>query len=205
MAIFGRNPNSGWTQRGTVTEGSTTGSGKISHGADGGVNMSKTKDGRRQVVIGSDSFVENDSGSGLFLKTTGGTSRENYVRISDYETQQAPKEEAKPPKTVVTSGGGGGGGGNSGDRTPSYGTTNPQPGNTGSKELDKSTGQMDALMKSLMALIAAQSNRQVTPEAIAEVSAPAAGSGLADTILTNSYVPSSERKKKSYLTPIAVG
>ena len=60
-------------------------------------------------------------------------------------------------------------------------------------------------MKSLMDLIAAQSKRQVTPEAVAEVSASTAGSGLADTILTNSYVPSSEKKKKSYLTPIAVG
>ena len=204
MAIFGRNPNAGWTQRGTVTEGSTTGSGKIGHGADGGVNMSKTKDGRRQVVIGSDSFVEKGSGSGLFLKTTGGTSRENYVRISDYETKQAPAPAPAPApqRTVVTNRPPPSSGG---DKTPSYGTTNPQPGNTGSKELDKSTGQMDSLMQSLMALIAAQSNRQVTPEAIAEVSAPAAGSGLADTILTNSYVPSSEKKKKSYLTPIAVG
>ena len=102
-------------------------------------------------------------------------------------------------------GNGGGGGGNSGDRTPSYGTTNPQPGNSGSKELDKSTSQMAALTKALTDLIAAQSNRQVTPEDIAEVSAPAAGSGLANTILTNSYIPSSEKKKKSYLTPIAVG
>lgn len=207
MALFGRNPHAGWTQRGTVTEGSTTGSGKISHGPDGGVNIYKAKDGRRIVTIGSDNFRENDAGSGLFLKTTGGTSRENYVRISDYETKQAPKEEEKkPPKTAVTSGGGGGGGGgNSGDRTPSYGTTNPQPGNTGSKELDKSTSQMAALMKALTDLIAAQSNRQVTPEEVAEVSAPATGSGLSDTILTNSYIPSSEKKKKSYLTPIAVG
>ena len=37
-----------------------------------------------------------------------------------------------------------------------------------------------------------------------EISKPA-GSGLAGTVLTNTYIPSSEKKKKSYLTPIAVG
>ena len=37
-----------------------------------------------------------------------------------------------------------------------------------------------------------------------EISKPA-GSGLGGTILSNTYIPNSEKKKKSYLTPIAVG
>ena len=43
MGLFGSNPHKGWSQRGTVIEGSTTGSGKIAHGPDGGVNLYKNK------------------------------------------------------------------------------------------------------------------------------------------------------------------
>ena len=63
---------------------------------------------------------------------------------------------------------------------------------------------MMAMMTSLTELVAAMQNRQVSPNEKAKVSKPA-GSGLAGTVLTNTYIPSSEKKKKSYLTPIAVG
>ena len=103
-------------------------------------------------------------------------------------------------------GGGSSGGGSSGDRTPSYGTTSPQAGNTGSQALDQSTEQMLGMMSSLTALISAMQNRTASPDEQEEVSkTPEPGSGLADTILTQTYLPSKEKKKKSYLTPISVG
>ena len=100
--MFGRNRNKDFSQRGTVTGGSTTDSGKIGHGAEGGVNMYKTKDGSRAVSVGGNTFYERDAGSGLFIKSTGGTSRQNYVQIADYNPNPAPAPA--PP----SSGGGGG-------------------------------------------------------------------------------------------------
>jgi len=103
MAFFGRNKYKDFTQRGTVTGGSTTGSGKIGHGADGGVNMYKTKDGNRAVSMGGNTFYERDPGSGHFLLSTGGSSRENYIKIKDYESQPTP---APAPAPAPSSGGG---------------------------------------------------------------------------------------------------
>lgn len=122
--------------------------------------------------------------------------------------QTGRKEGRAFPGAESSHYGGGGsgssGGGSSGDRTASYGTTNPQAGNTGSKELDKSTEQMLGMMSSLTALIAAMQNRTASPDEKEEVS-KTPGSGLSDTILTQTYLPSKEKRKKSYLTPISVG
>ena len=192
--IFGSNKHKGFSQRGTVTGGSTTGSGAIGHGAEGGANIYKTKDGRRQVTVGGNTFRENESGSGLFLKTTGGTSAENYVRISDYNPNPTPAPAAPAPRPS-----GGGGGGGSSSRSPGYGTTNPYAGNTGSPGLDASTM---ALMEMVAALTKSLSETKKVDTS--EISKPA-GSGLGSTILSQTYVPSKEKKKKSYLTPVAVG
>ena len=192
--IFGSNKHKGFSQRGTVTGGSTTGSGAIAHGAEGGANIYKTKDGRRQVTIGGDTFRENDSGSGLFLKTTGGTANENYVRIADYNPNPAPAPAPAPRPS-----GGGGGSSRPSGGTPSYGTTAPSQGNTGNPGLDSTTA---ALMEMVASLTATLSETKTIDKS--EISKPA-GSGLGGTILSNTYIPNSEKKKKSYLTPIAVG
>ena len=196
--------NKDFTQRGTVTGGTTTGSGKISHGPDGGVNMYKTKDGKRAVEYNGNTFYEYDRGSGTFILSTGGTSRQNYMTIKDYDSK--PPEEPKPEPKPKSSGGSKVPKKGTGDRTPSYGTTNPQPGNTGSKELDATT---KALMEMVTALTASIANIGSTPESdAADVSAPAApaaSAGLGGTILGGGYDATKEKKKKSYLTPISVG
>ena len=193
--IFGSNKHKGFSQRGTVTEGSTTGSGAIAHGADGGVNIGKAKNGRRTVQVGGNTFIERDAGSGLFLKSTGGTQHENYVRISDYNPNPAPA----PAPAPRPSGGGGGGSSRPSGGTPSYGTTAPSQGNTGNSGLDSTTA---ALMEMVASLTATLSETKTVDKS--EISKPA-GSGLGGTILSNTYIPNSEKKKKSYLTPIAVG
>ena len=198
MAFFGANRNKDFTQRGTVTGGSIggrAGSGKISHGADGGVNMYKTRDGKRAVSSGGNTFYERDAGSGTFILSTGGSSRENYMTIKDYDPNPAP---APAPAPAPSSGGGGGSSRPSGG-TASYGTTAPSYGNTGNSGLDASTMALMKMVQSLTETLAMQKTVDKS-----EVSKPA-GSGLGGTILSNTYVPSSEKKKKSYLTPIAVG
>lgn len=208
MAIFGSNPNKGYSQQASVTGGRIN-TYNVNPGAIGGVNIYKTKDGRRHVDYGSESYREDKPGSGLFIKTTNGTKYNNYITVKDYK---APEEKKKdpPPKKSPGGGGGGGGGGkppSDVDKTPDYGTTNPQPGATGSKELDQTTAALLKMIESLTTALATP--KTVTPEDVEDVSAGAgddsSAEGLDSTILTNTYIPVSERKKKSYLTPIAVG
>jgi len=109
------------------------------------------------------------------------------------EKEPEKEKEAPPPAPAPSSGGGGGSSSSS-----SY-PTNPYAGNTGNAQFD---AQTTALQESISALVAAMANQQEAK--IEDVSEPAPG--IDSTILTPSmYDPSKEKKKKSYLTPIAVG
>ena len=196
--MFGRNPNKDYSQQGSITGGMIN-SYKVNPGAIGGVNMYKTKNGTRALRYGPDGYHEKEAGSGKFYKDSGN----GWVQVSNYNTKPDPEPE---PEQSPSSGGGSGSGssgGNSGDRTASYGTTNPQPGNTGSRELDATT---KALMEMVTALTASIANIGSTPAAdAADVSAPPESAGLGGTILGGGYDATKEKKKKSYLTPISVG
>ena len=196
--MLGSNPNKDYAQQGSITGGMIN-TYKVNPGAIGGVNMYKTRNGTRALQYGADGYYEKEAGSGKFYKSSGN----GWIQVADYNTKPDPEPE---PEQSPSSGGGSGSGssgGNSGDRTASYGTTNPQAGNTGSRELDATT---KALMEMVTALTASIANIGSTPEAdAADVSAPAASAGLGGTILGGGYDASKEKKKKSYLTPISVG
>ncbi len=121
---------------------------------------------------------------------------EHYISPqSNYYSFAPEKKEEAPAEAPRSSGGGGGGGGSSSSSYP----TNPSYGNTGNAQLN---AQTSALQESISALVAAIANQQ---KAKAEsVSEPAPG--VESTILTPSmYDPTKEKKKKTYLTPLAVG
>jgi hypothetical protein len=198
MAIFGSNPNKDYSQQGSITGGYEN-TYKVNPGPIGGVNIYKTKNGTRGLHGMDGGWYEKEAGSGKFYKSSG----RDWVQVEDYNSK--PKEEPKPKSSSGggSSGGGGNSGGNSGDRTPNYGTTNPQPGNTGSQGLDATT---KALMDMVTALTASIANIGSTPAAdAADVSAPAADAGIGGTVLGGGYDATKEKKKKSYLTPISVG
>ena len=184
--MIGRNRNKDYRQQGSITGGKVSGY-DVNPGAIGGVNMYKTKDGRRAMQYGADLYYERSPGE--FYKNTGN----GKLTVSDYNPKPAPEAPAPKPS------GGGGGGGSSSSRSSGYGTTNPYAGNTGNATLDASTLALMEMVSSLTATLAETKKVDTT-----EVSKPA-GSGIAGTILSSSYVPASERKKKSYLTPISVG
>lgn len=198
MAIFGSNPNKDYSQRGTI-EGGYQNTYKVNPGAIGGVSIYKTKNGTRGLHGMDGTYYEKEAGSGKFYKSSG----RDWVQVSDYNPNPTPEPEPKPDRKPSSGGGGGSSGGNSGDRTASYGTTNPQAGNTGSRELDATT---KALMDMVTALTASIANIGSTPEAdAADVSAPPESAGIGGTILGGGYDATKEKKKKSYLTPISVG
>lgn len=198
MAIFGSNPNKDYSQQGSITGGMIN-SYKVNPGAIGGVNMYKTKNGTRALQYGADGYYEKEAGSGKFYKSTGN----GWVQVSNYNANPEPEPEPDKKPSGGSGSSGSSSGGNSGDRTASYGTTNPQAGNTGSQELDATT---KALMEMVTALTASIANIGNDPAAdAADVSAPAADAGIGGTILGGGYDASKEKKKKSYLTPISVG
>lgn len=129
----------------------------------------------------------------------------DIVRIG-YSGSKKKKEEPKK-----SSGGGGGG-----KKPKGKYNTNPTPGNTGNKELDTRTADLQAKidgykldMQKLMLLMAelAKPIKARGPEinAITEAVSETATTDTETSVLTNTYMAPQEKKKKSYLTPIAVG
>lgn len=153
----------------------------------------------RNVTLDNGKLYEN--GISYSLNESNGryeshTGARNYYTLGDVNP---PPAAAAAPSAPARSSGGGGGSSRPSGGTASYGTTNPSAGNTGSQPLDATTAALMEMIASLTASIADKPKIDAS-----DVSKPA-GAGLASTILTNSYIPSSEKKKKSYLTPIAVG
>ena len=190
--MFGGNPNKKYAQQGSITGGMQN-SYKVNPGSVGGVNIYKTKSGTRGLHGMDGTYYEKEAGSGKFYKTSGN----GWVQVSDYNSKP-PEEEAKPESS-----GGGGGSGSSGSSGGGYGTTNPYAGSTGSPGLDASTQAMLDMVRSLTESLTASWDMKAAAD---DVSKPA-GEGLASTVLTggSGYLPSERKKKKSYLTPIAVG
>lgn len=151
----------------------------------------------RNVTLDNGKLYEN--GISYSLNESNGryeshTGARNYYTLGDVN----PPPAAAAPSAPARSSGGGGGSSRPSSGTASYGTTSPSGGNTGSQPLDATTAALMEMIASLTASIATSKEADVS-----DVTKP--GPGLASTILTNSYIPSSEKKKKSYLTPIAVG
>lgn len=188
--IFGKNPNKDYRQRGTI-EGGVINTYKQNPGAIGAISIRKAKSGKRAFTYNHDQYYEKEAGSGEFYKHTGN----GRLTVSDYDPNPKP-EPAPAPKP---SGGGGGGSSRPSGSTASYGTTAPSYGNTGNAGLDASTMALMEMVKSLTATLA-----ETKKVDTAEISKPA-GEGLGSTVLSQTYVPSKEKKKKSYLTPISVG
>ena len=152
----------------------------------------------RNVTLDNGKLYEN--GISYSLNESNGryeshTGARNYYTLGDIN-KPAP---APAPAAAPSSGGGGGGSSRPSGGTASYGTVNPSAGNSGNQQLDATTAALMEMIASLTASIADQPKIDAS-----DVSKPP-GAGLSSTILTNSYIPSSEKKKKSYLTPIAVG
>ena len=151
------------------------------------------------VTLDNGKLYENDrvyslnESNGRYESHTGAR---NYYTLGDINQPPPP---APPPAAAPSSGGGGGGSSRPSGSTQSYGTVNPTAGNSGNQQLDATTAALMEMIASLTASIADRAEIDSS-----DVSKPP-GAGLSSTILTNSYVPSSEKKKKSYLTPIAVG
>ena len=175
------------------TYGFRTNRGQVDLQGSNSAAVAAMKDGRKGFTAnGGQNYVKNGD------RWVSHTNSNDYYSLTPAEKEK----EAPPPAAAPSSGGGGGGGGGSyqpSGGTASYGTTSPSGGNTGSQPLDATTA---ALMEMIASLTASIANSK---KADASDVTKAAGSGLAETILTNSYIPSSEKKKKSYLTPIAVG
>ena len=184
--IFGKNPNKDYRQQASITGGKIN-TYDVNPGAIGGVSIYKGKNGARAIQHNGDTYVERSPGE--FYKSTGN----GRLTIADYNPNPAP-----PPPSSGGGGGGGGGGGSS-SSYQGYGMLAPSYGNTGNAGLDASTMALMDMVKSLTETLAESKTINKS-----EISKPA-GSGLAGTILSNTYVPSSEKKKKSYLTPVAVG
>ncbi len=190
--MFGGNPNKKYAQQGSITGGYQN-TYKVNPGPVGGVNIYKTKSGRRGLHGMDGSWVEKEAGSGKFYKGSG----RDWVQVEDYNANPPKEEESS------SSGGGSSGGGSSGGSSSGYGSTNPYAGNTGSPQLDASTEAMLEMVRSLTESLTASWDMKKAAE---DVSKPA-GEGLASTVLTggSGYLPSERKKKKSYLTPISVG
>lgn len=187
--MIGRNPNKDYRQQASITGGKVN-TYEVNPGPIGGVNMYKTKDGRRQFQHEASTWVEREPGK--FYKSTGN----GVLTVSDYNPNPTP-----PPAPAPRPSGGGGGGGGSSSRPSGYGSTNPYAGSTGSPGLDSSTMALMEMVRSLTETLNTQ--KTIGDAERSEISRPP-GAGLSGTILSNSYIPSSERKKKSYLTPISV-
>ncbi len=133
--------------------------------------------------------------------------RSSGIRNISLSKAESPKKE----ETKKSSGGGGGGG----KKKKKY-NQDPTAGNTGNSELDERTNdlqntidQQKADLSKLMLLMAelAKPIQARSPEinAITEDVSATATTDTESSVLTNTYVPPTEKKKKSYLTPIAVG
>lgn len=94
------------------------------------------------------------------------------------------------------SGGGGGSGGGSGG---GYGTTNPYAGNTGNSGVDANTLAMLELIKSMTESLAEVKGKTADIEEVSKIPK------TTETILSGGYTATDgpDKKKKSYLTPIA--
>ena len=167
------------------TYGFRTNRGQVDLQGSNSAAVAAMKDGRKGFTAnGGQNYVKNGD------RWVSHTNSNDY-----YSLTPAEKEKEAPPPS---SGGGGGGGGGGSSSSASY-PTNPYAGNTGNAQFD---AQTTALQESISALVAAMANQQEAK--IEDVSEPAPG--IDSTILTPSmYDPSKEKKKKSYLTPIAVG
>jgi hypothetical protein len=189
MAIFGSNPNKGYAQQGSITGGYEN-TYKVNPGSIGGVNIYKTKNGTRGLHGMGSTYYEKEAGSGKFYKSSG----RDWVQVEDYNPN--PEPEAKPE----SSGGGSSSGGSSGS-SGSY-PSNPSAGNTGYASVDANSLAMMRMIEALTDSISALGDMEDDFDSVSNGS----GEGLASTVLTgNVYVPQSEKKKKSYLTPMAVG
>lgn len=183
--MIGRNPNKDYRENVQITGGRVGG---YSPASNPNYSVYKTADGRRGLQHQGMTYYDN--GNGKFVSITG----------RDHLTYDAPKPAPAPAPAPSPSGGGGGGGGSS-SRSSGYGSTAPSAGSTGSPGLDSSTMALMDMVRSLTETLSVQ--KTIGDAERSDISAPP-GAGLAGTILSNSYIPSSERKKKSYLTPISV-
>jgi hypothetical protein len=191
--MFGGNPNKKYAQQGSIT-GGVRNTYKVNPGPVGGVNIYKTANGTRGLYGMDDAYYEREAGSGKFYRSSGN----GWVQVSDYNAK--PPEEEKPSDSGGSSGGSGSG--SSGSYSSGYGTTNPYAGSTGSPGLDATTLALMKMVEGLTESLA--KSKEITEADMEDVSKPA-GEGLNSTILSQTYLPSSEKKKKSYLTPISVG
>ena len=195
--MFRGNPNKDYKKNIQFTGGRIS---DYSPSSNPNLSVYKTANGTRGVVHQGEIYY--DDGNGKFKSTHG----------PNFLSYDMPKKEEPKPESSGDGGGGGGGGGgssggNSGDRTPSYGTTNPQAGNTGSRELDGTTQALMDMVKSLTESLTASWDTKAAAEDVSKNVSKPAGEGLASTVLTggSGYIPPERKKKKSFLTPISVG
>jgi hypothetical protein len=180
--MFSGNRNKGYSQQGTLTGGSINGY-NVNGGAVGGVSIYKTGDGRRGLHGQDGTWYEKEAGSGKFYKSSG----RDWMQVSDYNPNPTPEPEPESSGGGGGSSGGSSGGGGSGYSGPSY------QQNT----LDSNTQALMEMVRTLTESLSTQWDMQAEA---AKVSKP--GDGLENTILNPSaYLPSAEKKKKSYLTP----
>ena len=182
--MIGRNRNKDYKKAIQFTGGSVGG---YAPASNPNYTAYKTADGRRGIQHQGMTYYDN--GNGKFVSITG----------RDHLTYDVPKKEEPAPAPRPSGGGGGGGSSSPSGGTASYGTTMPYAGGTGNTGLDASTMALMEMVASLTATLADTSKPD--PD---EISNPA-GAGLGSTVLSQTYVPSKEKKKKSYLTPISVG
>lgn len=181
--MIGRNPNKDYNKAIQFTGGSING---YNPSQNPNLTAYKTGNGTRGVQFQGSTWY--DDGNGRFVKSTG----RDYLTYDNAPAAPAPA----PP----SSGGGGGGGGSSSSGSyPRY----PVAGNTGYPSVDANSLAMMEMIKALTESISTLG--EIKESDIEDVS-KGAGEGLSSTILTgSSYIPSAEKKKKSYLTPITVG
>lgn len=179
--MFGGNRNKGYSQQGSITGGYQN-TYKVNPGPIGGVNIYKAGNGVRGLHGMDGSYYEKEAGSGKFYKSSG----RDWVQVEDYNPNPTP--EAEPESS---GGGGGSSGGSSGGGGGYSGPSYQQ--NT----LDSNTQALMEMVRTLTESLTTQWDMEAEA---AKVSKP--GDGLENTILNPSaYLPSPEKKKKSYLTP----
>jgi len=194
MGFFSRNPNRGYSAYGDVT--STSGGGNHNAGLPTGyraTNIHQTASGRYGFQDSSGDLWYGDSADGKFYRHT--SHGRDWVQLK--VTDPNAKPEDKPAE-----GGGGGSGGGSGGGGGSSGGGGYGGGGYGSYSgPDPNTL---ALMEMVKSLTESLTNKMDMQAEMDKVSKP--GNGLESTVLNPSaYVGGGkEKKKKSYLTPVAV-
>ena len=194
MGFFGSNPNKGYSAYGDVT--STSGGGNHNAGLPTGyraTNIHQTASGRYGFQDSSGDLWYGDSADGKFYRHTSHGRDWVQLKVTD--------PNAKPEDKPAEGGGGGSGGGSSGGGSSGGGGGYGGGGYGSYSGPDPNTL---ALMEMVKSLTESLTNKMDMQAEMDKVSKP--GNGLESTVLNPSaYVGGGkEKKKKSYLTPVAV-